>query len=475
MPKLEVKPSSLHKPQRTDRQRHQSVGSEGIPKPQRYWAVIAIILAISVSVMDSSIANLALPTISNDLDIPPHQSVWVVNAYLVTLIAMTLPLSALGERVGFVRMFRSGITIFMIGSIICALSSNLPMLLTGRVINGLGGAVMMSIFGAMMRHIYPPKELANGISINAMVVGTTAVLSPGLGAFILSISSWQWIFIFALPLCLLSLVFSRFLPQVEPITSPFDFKSAVLSAITLGSFITGCDLAVSNTPLGVGLLCTALITGTILWRHSSKQEAPLFPVDLFRMPTFRYAIIVSALCFAAAACTMLSLPFFYENHLGVSTGTVGMLFMTWPIGSTLMARPAAYLSGKYPASILAAIGSTIMFSALAILLLLPHDAWLGFYGLCMFACGLGFGFIQTPNNKAILLSTPLHRSGATGATQSSARVFGQSVGAASVAICFHLSASHGVYYAITIGIIAAAVSALINLVRFARGQDIEII
>ncbi|CAM5198151.1 MFS transporter [Oligella ureolytica] len=133
--------------------------------------------------MDASIANLALPTISNDLGIPPHQSVWVVNAYLVTLIAMTLPMSALGERIGFVNMFRSGIAIFMFGSVICALSTNLPMLLTGRVINGLGGAVMMSIFGAMMRHIYPPKEIGNGISLNAMVVGTTAVLSPALGCF----------------------------------------------------------------------------------------------------------------------------------------------------------------------------------------------------------------------------------------------------------------------------------------------------
>ena len=470
MQKFEVKTSSVPKPRRAT-----PVGTEGIPTPQRYWAVTAMILAIAVSVMDASIANLALPSISNDLGISPQQSVWVVNAYLVTLIATTLPMSALGERIGFVHMFRAGITIFMCGSIICALSTNLPMLLTGRVINGLGGAVMMSIFGAMMRHIYPPKEIANGISINAMIVGTTAVLSPALGAFIISVSSWQWIFVFAIPLCLASLAFSRFLPKVPPITSPYDYKSAFLNIITLGSFIIGFDLAVSNTPLGIGLLSIALISGTILWRHSSKQEAPLFPVDLFRIPTFKYAVIVSALSFGAAGTAMLSLPFLYENHIGLDIRTVGMLFMAWPIGSTLMARPAARLSGKFPASILAAIGSCVIFFALLVLVLLPEDAYLGFYAISMFFCGLGFGFIQTPNNKTILLSTPLHRSGATGATQSSARVFGQSTGAACVAICFHLSANHGVYYAITLGIIAIAISALINLLRFARGKDIEII
>lgn len=474
MTKFEVKPSNAIKPQRSS-VLTKPKGTEGLPKPQRYWAVTAMILAIAVAVIDSSIANLALPTISKDLAIPPHLSIWVVNAYLVTLIATTIPMSALGERIGFVAMFRLGITIFMCGSILCALSTNMSMLITGRVINGLGGAVMMSIFGAMMRHIYPVREIANGISINAMVVGTTAVLSPGIGAFILSISSWQWIFVFAIPFCLLSLIFSRFLPRVPAITSPYDYKSAILYIITLGSFITGCDLVVSNTPFGLFLLIIAAISGTILWRHSANKSAPLFPVDLFRIHTFRYAVIVSALCFGGASSAMISLPFFYENTIGVDTATVGMLFMTWPIGSTLMARPAAILSAKYPSSILAAIGSIVIFIALLALVLLPTDAWLGFYALCMFCSGLGFGFIQTPNNKTILLSTPIHRSGATGATQSSARVFGQSVGAAGVAICFHLFVSQGVYYAISLGIIAVAISALINLVRFSRGKDIEII
>ncbi|MDO5667909.1 MAG: MFS transporter [Alcaligenaceae bacterium] len=475
MQQLKAKPSSVKKPQRPQTERRQAEGSEGIPKPRRYWAVTAILLAIAISVMDASIANLALPTISKELNIPPHLSIWVVNAYLVTLIATTIPLSALGERVGFIYMFRGGIIIFMCGSILCALSTNLPMLIVGRVINGLGGAVMMSIFGAMMRHIYPPKEIANGISINAMTVGITAVLSPGLGAFILSISSWQWIFVFAIPLCLISLLFSHFLPKVKAITSPYDYQSAILNIITLGSFITGLDLVSNNTSLGLSLLSIAAIGGTILWRRSAKQTAPLFPVDLFRISTFKYAVIVSALCFGAAASAMLALPFFYENTIGLTTKTVGMLFMAWPIGSTLMARPSAYLSSKYPASILAAIGSCIMLSAIVTLALLPKDAYLGFYALCMFFSGLGFGFIQTPNNKTILLSTPLNRSGATGALQSGARVFGQSVGAAFVAICFHLSATHGVYIALIISITALAISAIINLLRFYRGKDIEVI
>lgn len=475
MPKLEAKPSSISKPQRSSLALKPAQGNTGIPKPRRYWAVAAILLAITISVMDASIANLALPTISKELGIPPHLTVWVVNAYLVTLIATTIPLSAVGERVGFIRMFRGGIIIFMCGSTLCALADTLPMLVAGRVVNGLGGAVMMSIFGAMMRHIYPPREIANGISLNAMMVGVSAILSPALGAFILSISSWHWIFIFPIPICLISLIFSRYLPKVEPIDKPYDFKSALLNIFTFACFITGLNLITDETPISMGLLSIAAIGGTLLWRRSRKQTAPLFPVDLLQIPTFKYAVIVSALSFGAASSAMLSLPFFYENIIGLPTKNVGMLFMAWPIGSTLMARPSALLSAKYPASILAAIGSCIMFAALLMLTLIPDDSWLGFYAICMFCCGLGFGFIQTPNNKTILLSTPLNRSGATGAMQSGARMFGQSTGAALVAVSFHLSANRGVFFALTISITAIATAALINLIRFYRGKDIEII
>lgn len=475
MPKLNAKPSSISQPQRQSSALKPAQGSAGLPKPRRYWAVAAILLAITISVMDASIANLALPTISKELGIPPHLTVWIVNAYLVTLIATTIPLSAVGERIGFIRMFRCGILIFMCGSTLCALAKNLPMLVTGRVVNGLGGAVMMSIFGAMMRHIYPPREIANGISLNAMMVGVSAILSPALGAFIISIASWHWIFIFPIPICLISLIFSHYLPRVDALNKPYDFHSALLNIITFACFITGLNLLTNQTLISMALLSIATISGTLLWRRSQRQAAPLFPVDLLKIPTFKYAVIVSALSFGTASSAMLSLPFFYENIIGLPTKTVGLLFMAWPIGSTLMARPSARLSAIYPASILAAIGSCIMLASLLLLTFIPHSAWLGWYALCMFCCGLGFGFIQTPNNKTILLSTPLNRSGATGAMQSGARMFGQSTGAALVAVSFHLSAERGVFLALSISVLSIAIASLINLIRFFRGQDIEIL
>lgn len=447
----------------------------GLPKPQRHFATAAVVLAVAISVMSMSITNLALPTIARDLTVPPHQIVWVVNAYLVTLIAFIIPLSVVGERLGFVRLFRAGITIFMLGSLLSALASSLPLLLAGRVLSGLGGAVMMSVFGALMRHIYPPEDLAYGISLNVLTVGLSSVASPVIGATLLSVGSWHWVFIFPMFLCLATLGFSRYLPRIPRINTPFDFIGAILNVLCMGSIIVALDVVLSQPKLGTALFVLALCTGTIMWRRAAKQTAPLFPVDLFRIDTFKYAVIVSALCFCAVTATLLALPFFYEEVMGLSTSQVGWLFMSWPVATILMAQPAAKLTKKYPASILAAIGSCLMTLGMLLLLLLPSTANPLWYALMMFVASLGFGFIQTPNNRSILLSTPIQRSGATGAVQSSTRVFGQSLGAALVAICLHLMGSDGARVALGLAAAIAAISALVNLLRFYRGKDIHVI
>src|SRR5690606_16490591 len=112
------------------------------------------------------------------------------------------PLSAVAERVGFKFMFRMGLTLFTIASLLCALSGTLHGLVAARVLQGLGASSMMCLFGGLVRHIYPPHKLAAGISVNAMAVGVMSVVGPSIGAAILSVASWHWIFAFTVPICL---------------------------------------------------------------------------------------------------------------------------------------------------------------------------------------------------------------------------------------------------------------------------------
>lgn len=448
---------------------------DGLPTPQRYFAIAALLLIIATSVIDSSITNIALPTISKSLNIPPASAVWIVNAYTITIIATLLPFSALAEKIGFKRLLRIGIIIFIIGAIGSMLANSLSHLICTRIIQGLGSSALMSIFGGLVRHIYPRNKLAMGISLNAMTVGASALLSPSLGAFIIKIASWHWIYGFAIPLSFLAFVMTAYVPRVKRVDKRFDYPSAILNALTLGGFIAALDLAFSQAILSLCFFFISIIAGYFLYQRSLNQAHPLVPIDLLKILSFRDAIVVSSMSFAAASLTMISAPFYFQAGLGMSATTVGLIFSAWPIATLIIAPITGKLSNKYPASILAGSGSLMMAVGLACLLLLPASSHPFYFALCLFVAGLGFGFFQTPNNKAILLSAPSHRSSATGGMQSTARLFGQCSGAALVAVCFTLSTTNGHFYGILLGCIVISLASLVNLSRYLRKTDVAVL
>lgn len=448
---------------------------DGLPVPQRYLAALTLLMAIAIGVVDSSITNIALPTISRELNIPPAHAVWIINAYTITIIATLLPFSALAERIGYKRLLRIGFLVFMLGAIGSMFADSLMHLICTRIIQGLGCSALMSLFGGLVRHIYPRRQLATGISLNAMTVGASALVSPSLGAFIISIASWHWIYGFTIPLCLIALWLTIYVPRVKRVQKKFDSLSAVLNACALGGFIAALDMAFTKPNISLVCLTVSLISAYFLFRRAKTQEQPLVPLDLLRIVSFRDAVIVSSMSFASASLIMISAPFYFQSGLQMSPKTVGLLFSSWPIATLIMAPIAARLSNKYPASVLAGSGNLIMSLSTFCLILLPENSPTIYFGLCLFGAGLGFGFFQTPNNKAILLSAPAHRASATGGMQSTARLFGQCSGAALVALCFSMSHEHGHYYGITLGAINIALASLVNLSRYIRKTDVAVL
>src|ERR1700749_987038 len=163
---------------------------DGLPYPQRFWAIVAIGLGITLAVIDSAIANVALPTIASDLHPNPALSIWVVNGYQLAITISLLPLSSLGDIAGYRRVYLSGLALFTIASLGCAFSTTLPMLATARVIQGFGAAGIMSVNTALLRFIYPQKLLGRGIGINALVVAVSAAAGPTIASAILSVAKW---------------------------------------------------------------------------------------------------------------------------------------------------------------------------------------------------------------------------------------------------------------------------------------------
>ncbi|WP_235490242.1 MFS transporter [Achromobacter sp. DMS1] len=423
---------------------------------------------VSLSVLDTTIANVALPTIAVDLNAAPAQAVWIVNAYNLAVVTMLLPMSALAERIGFRRMFTFGLVLFTLASLGCALAGTLVQLTFARMFQGVGAATLMCLFGGLVRNIYPLKLLGRGISINATTVAVMSVLGPTVGSAILSVAPWPWIFAVNLPICVLAMFGLRHLPEVPRNNVRLDWISALLSMVTLGVFISGVDMMGQDLLRGIGMVAIATVFGLFLVRRASRQPAPLVPVDLLRIRPLAYAVGASACTFAAQMASYVSLPFYFQQVLGRPYLEVGMLMGAWPVGTAIIAPLAGRLSDRYSAATLSGVGAATMVAGMLWLAALPTDVSNAPILAGMFVAGVGFGFFQTPNNRALLSAAPRARSGAAGGLQATTRVFGQSFGTALVAIAFGLSVAHGPSLALLLGTACAAMAVAVNTVRFTR-------
>lgn len=241
--------------------------ADGLPQPQRNWAVLTIALGIIMAVVDSAIANVALPTIAADLDASPAFSIWIVNGYQLAITIALLPLASLGEVVGYRRVYLVGLVLFTLASAFCALADTLPMLTFARVIQGFGAAGIMSVNAALVRFTYPRSQLGRGIGLNALVVAFSAAVGPTLAAGILAVGSWPWLFAINVPLGAATLVLGlRSLPHTKPASRRFDWQSAGLSAITFGVGIAAIDSVGHGAPAITWLVqfAIALVAGALL-------------------------------------------------------------------------------------------------------------------------------------------------------------------------------------------------------------------
>lgn len=432
-----------------------------------YWSVAAIALAIFMSVLDGAIANVALPTIARDLNATAAASIWVVNAYQLAITVCLLPAAALGDKLGYRRIYMAGIVLFTIASLGCALSQTLAQLTAARVVQGIGAAGVMSINAALVRYTYPARLLGRGIGFNAVVISLAAAAGPSIASAILAAGGWQWLFAVNVPIGLLSVAIGlRALPVTIGSGKPFDMLSALLNALTFGFLIMGAEsLAREGLRAGLIKLAIGAVAAVFLVRRELHRTAPLVPFDLLRIPLFGLSIATSITSFLAQMLAFIALPFFFQEVLGRSAVQTGLLMTPWPIAVGVAAPIAGRLADRYPAGILGGVGMLLFSLGLGSLALLHPAASDADVIWRMALAGLGFGFFQSPNNRTLVTSAPPARSGAAGGMLATARLLGQTTGAVAVAMLFHISGPSSAALAVGAGAAVAALAAVVSLSR----------
>ncbi len=441
---------------------------DGLPPARRRWALATVIIAVAMAALDTSIANAVLPTIAVDVHATPADSIWVVNAYQLALVACLLPFASLGEIFGYRRVYRFGLVLFTVASLFCALSWSLGTLTAARVLQGIGAAGIMSVNTALVRFIYPARELGRGVGVNAMIVGTFTAVGPTIAAGVLSVASWQWLFAINVPAGLIALALAlRSLPATPRATHRFDAISAVLNAVTFGLLIFGIGEGVHDASwlTTAAVAVGTLVFGALLVRRQLGLRSPMLPVDLYRRPIFALSSLTSMCSFAAQGLSFVSLPFYFQTTLGHSAVETGLLLTPWPVVTAMMAPVAGPLSDRYPPAILGGIGLIALCLGLALLALLPAQPTTIDIVWRMMICGAGFGFFQSPNLRALMSAAPPERSGGASGIIATSRLVGQSTGAALVALCLGISLVHGPAIALTLGACFAGGAAIVSFSR----------
>ena len=435
---------------------------DGLPAPLRYYAMAAVWLAVVMAVLDSAIANIALPTIAAEVGADPAQSVWVINAYQIAIIMLLLPLAAVGEIVGYRRVYVAGLAVFIVASIGCVMSDSLGALTAWRFLEGAGGSAIMAINGALVRLIWPHRLLSRGIGWNATVVAISAAAGPTVAATILSVGSWRWLFAINVPIGLAALVIGlRYLPTSERSARTFDWASAVLSAIAFGALflavgdVTGGQIGTRTlADFAIGL--AAGIAVVLLARRSTD---PIIPLDLIRVPVLLRSYGTSVFAFAAQMIGLVALPFYLQHRFGFAHVTVGLVITAMPIGTMIAAPLSARLLDRISAAHLGAAGLILVAAAYLALAQLSAAILIA---ASMWVVGFGFGLMQTPNNRIMLGEAPRRRSGAAAGMLAMSRLTGQTLGAIVTALCLRVwgtSSASAFFVAAAFGLISAAFSA----------------
>jgi DHA2 family multidrug resistance protein-like MFS transporter len=444
-----------------------SAPAPGLSRQQRL-ALVAVLLAVALATLDSTIVNTALPGIAADLKAQPAQAIWVVNAYQLAVAGCLLPFAALGDRLGARQVHLGGLVAYMVASLGCALADSLTSLAIARALQGIAAAALMSVNIALIRAIYPPQMLGRGVGLNALVVGVSFAAGPTIASLVLSVAAWPWLFAINLPLALLSLVVAwPALPRGHTAGPALDPLTALLTALCFASLIGALSAATQRQPLGVvaPVAALALGAGVLLLRRQAGHPAPMLPVDLLRRPMFALSICTAVASFCAQGLAFVSLPFFFEAVLHRDPVQTGFLMAPWAIVVAAMAPIAGRLSDSQAPGLMGGIGLVILSAGMAAMALLPADASVLRITLGMAVCGLGFGLFQSPNLKAIMSAAPPQRAGGASGMVAMARLNGQALGAALVALCFGIAGSQGPTVALGLGAGFAALGALASAAR----------
>lgn len=412
--------------------------------PVNPWVIaLTVTLATFMEVLDTSVANVSLPHIAGSLSASLDESTWVLTSYLVSN-AIVLPMSGwVSSMIGRKNFYMSCVALFTLSSLMCGLSTSLPMLIFFRVVQGAGGGGLQPSEQAILADTFPPRQRGMAFAVYGMAVVLAPAIGPTLGGWITDNFEWRWIFFINIPVGIISLLLTSRLIEDPPYLKSqvknrrVDYIGIGLLAVGLGFLQVVLDKGerddwfASHFILTLTVVSVAALIALVIWEW--RHNDPIIDLKLFRERSFAVGnFLMFIVGFALMSSTVL-LPLFMQTILGYTAEQAGLALM--PGGfAIIMAMPIiGFLLGRYDARWLLVSGLTLL--SFALFYMTHFDPYIDFFhaALARVLQGLGLSLLFVPINTAAYAFLPKEKNNAASGLINLGRNVGGSLGISVVA------------------------------------------
>ncbi|WP_405092388.1 MFS transporter [Micromonospora sp. NBC_01392] len=423
----------------------------------RWFGLLAISLGVAMIIVDATIVNVAVPQIIRDLDITSTDAQWVQEAYTLVFASLLLVAGRFADRSGRRRMFVIGVGVFVVASVLAAFADSGETLIAARVLQGIGGAMMLPTSLSLLNANFTGRERGIAFAVWGSTIGGAAALGPLLGGWLTTTYSWRWAFGINVPVSLAVIVGTLLLvveSRDDRAERGVDLLGALLSVVGMTGVVFaliegrtygwwererpfslfGLDWTASISPVPVAALAGLAALGVFLAQQVRRNRAgrpALLDLSLFGIGSFRNGILAAAIVSLGEFGLLFALPLWFQNVLGYSAFRTGLALLPLAVGSFLASGIGAPLTQRWGAARVVQLGVAAELVGVAGLGLVvaPDTRWWAPVAF-LFVYGVGVGLATAQLTGVSLAEVPVRRSGQGSGLQSTARQVGSALGIA---------------------------------------------
>ena len=390
--------------------------------------IVATMASFLFPFMGSSV-NIALPSIGRDLSLDAVTLSWIATAYLLASATLLVPFGRIADIHGRKRVFKYGIIIFTTASLFSAMAGSATMLISFRVLQGIGGAMIAGTGVAMLTSVFPANERGKALGINVAATYAGLSLGPVLGGVLTQHFGWRGVFFVNVPLGLtvIAVVLWKLKGDwAEAKGEKFDVAGSVIYSLALVVLIYGFTLLPAT--LGIGLIVAGVIGFSAFVRWEMKMSSPVLDINLFRNSrVFALSNLAALINYSATFAVGFLISLYLQYIKGFDPQNAGLVLMAMPAVQAIFSPLAGRLSDRIEPRILSSAGMALTTAGLVLFIFLDAETSLKFTMAGLLLVGFGFVFFSSPNTNAVMSSAPTRAYGVASATLATMRQVGMAL------------------------------------------------